>query len=150
VSTPIADARLIECCASRRWAESMSAGWPYETDGELLAASERAFDELTAEDWREAFSGHARIGEPRDGIGAGEQAGVASAEASVIEALRAGNAAYEARFGHIFLIKASGLTAAEMLAALQERLDNDAEDEWRHATEQQREITRLRLVARFG
>ena len=60
-------------------------------------------------------------------------------------ALAQGNRRYEARFGHVFLISAEGRTAAEVLAALRERIDNDPETELELAAREQRKITRLRL-----
>ena len=59
--------------------------------------------------------------------------------------IAAGNAEYEARFGHVFLISAAGRDAPEILAALTERLGNDPATELRVAAEEQRRITRLRL-----
>ena len=55
------------------------------------------------------------------------------------------NREYEARFGYIFIICASGKSADEMLAALERRLTNDPGEELRMAAEEQRRITRLRL-----
>ena len=60
-------------------------------------------------------------------------------------ALAQGNRRYEARFGHVFLISAEGRTAAEVLAALRERIENDPETELELAAREQRKITRLRL-----
>jgi 2-oxo-4-hydroxy-4-carboxy-5-ureidoimidazoline decarboxylase len=148
LSEVIDPAGLRECCAAERWVEQMLAGVPYASAGELLEASERAFDGLTPADWAQAFAGHARIGEPRSGDarGSAEQAGAADTDPATRAALRAGNVAYEERFGHVFMIRAAGLTADEMLSALHQRLHNTPEAEFRTATEQQREITRLRLL----
>jgi len=52
---------------------------------------------------------------------------------------------YEERFGHIFIVFATGKTAEEMLALLRLRLANDAEDELRIAAAEQAKITRVRL-----
>mgnify|MGYP003340867131 CR=1 FL=1 len=59
--------------------------------------------------------------------------------------LRDGNTAYEARYGHIFIVRATGLTAEEMLRRLQDRMDNAPEAELRIAAGEQARITRLRL-----
>jgi allantoicase len=75
-----------------------------------------------------------------------EQAGVAGADPGVLAALAAGNLAYERRFGHGFLISASGRKADELLAALHQRLQNDPETELRVAADEQRKITHLRLA----
>jgi OHCU decarboxylase len=138
---------LLAACHSRRWAKEVAAGRPYAD----LAALQRAADEvwlgLGPEDWQEAFAAHPRIGE---GGGAAadwsrqEQAGVGDAD-DVRERLARGNAEYEARFGHVFLISAAGRDATEILAALTERLGNDPATELRVAAEEHRRITRLRL-----
>jgi OHCU decarboxylase len=140
---------LRECCASERWVEHVLADGPFTSRQELLDASERAFDTLTADDWAQAFAAHARIGEPKSGDrrGSEEQAGARDADPDTLAALRDGNAAYEKRFGHVFLIRAAGLSAHEMLSALHRRLLNTPEAEFQNATEQQRQITRQRLLA---
>jgi OHCU decarboxylase len=137
----------LAACGSRRWADSVAAAAPFRSRTDLLAAAERAFSHLGRDDWLEAFAAHPRIGEPRseDPTGSAEQLGVATASASELAALRAGNKAYEARFGHVFLIRARGLSAARILTALEERLGNPPEVELELAAAQQREITRLRL-----
>jgi OHCU decarboxylase len=148
LSQVIDPAGLRECCAAERWVQQMLAGAPYASTEELLDASERAFDALASDDWAQAFGGHARIGEPRSGDARGsvEQVGATDTDPATRAALRAGNVAYEERFGHVFLIRAAGLTAEEMLSALSRRLHNTPEAEFHTATEQQREITRLRLL----
>ena len=69
----------------------------------------------------------------------------ADADQDVRERLARGNAEYEARFGHVFLISAAGRDASEILAALTERLGNDPDTELRVAAEEHRRITRLRI-----
>jgi OHCU decarboxylase len=142
-----AAAQLLAVCHSRRWAKEVAAGRPYAD----LAALQRAVDEvwlgLGPEDWLEAFAAHPRIGEA-GGASADwsrqEQAGVGGAT-DVRERLARGNADYEARFGHVFLISAAGRDAEQILAALTERLGNDPTTELRVAAEEHRRITRLRL-----
>jgi OHCU decarboxylase len=137
------------CCASERWADAMERGRPYATPEAVLDHAEAAFDGLAREDWRQAFAAHARIGAPRaeDARGAAEQAGAASATAEELAALRGLGERYEARFGHVFLIRASGRDAGAMLAALRERLENPPARELEIAAAQEREITRLRVRA---
>ena len=55
------------------------------------------------------------------------------------------NREYEERFGHIFIVCATGKTAEEMVALLRRRMRNNPDDELREAAEQQRQITQLRL-----
>ena len=72
-------------------------------------------------------------------------AGAASAADDVRAAIEEKNRQYESRFGHVFLVNATGRSAVEMLDELTRRLDNDAEAELAEAAEQQRQITRIRL-----
>ena len=143
----IDEAALSACCGSRHWQELMAAAAPFASGAELLDASERAFDALSREDWLAAFAAHSTIGAPRagDGTDAREQAGLDGADGDLRMALAAANLEYRTRFGFVFLIRARGRSAEEMLGALHERLENDRETEFAIATEQQREITALRL-----
>jgi 2-oxo-4-hydroxy-4-carboxy-5-ureidoimidazoline decarboxylase len=140
---------LLGCCGSRTWAGLMASAWPYESQGAVLDASERAFDELTHDDWRQAFAAHARIGEPRaeDERGSAEQAGVQNAQDAERRELADLNAQYDRDFDHVFLICASGLSAAQMLAALRARIGNPPAVEFANACAEQRKITALRLRA---
>ncbi|HVS61959.1 MAG TPA: 2-oxo-4-hydroxy-4-carboxy-5-ureidoimidazoline decarboxylase [Thermoanaerobaculia bacterium] len=74
-----------------------------------------------------------------------EQAATASAPEAVLRALAEGNARYDARFGHLFVVFASGKSAEQMLELLEQRLGNEPEQELRIAAEEQRKITRRRL-----
>ena len=149
-----ATAAFLRCCGSRRWAEAMERGRPYADEPALLAAAERAFALLTREDWLEAFSHHPRIGDRGSlaarfpataGWSASEQGGVRDAGEDVLDALLRGNREYETRFGHIFIVCATGKTAPEMLALLRERLPNAPAAELEIAAAEQRKITAIRL-----
>ncbi len=143
---------LLRCCGSSRWARTMAASRPFSS----VAAIERAADEvwqgLKTADILEAFAAHPRIGAGgagRDGApqwSSQEQSGVRAATGDVRERLAAGNRAYEARFGYIFIICATGKSAGEMLASLEQRLRHTPDEELRIAAEEQRTITRLRLT----
>jgi len=138
---------LLSCCGSRRWAARVSSGRPYADNAALLTAADVAWDAATEADLREAFAAHPRIGEPERG-GAqerGEQAASADADAATREAIREGNLEYERRFGHLYLVFASGRSAPELLEDLRGRLANDARTELAVAAEEQRRITRARL-----
>jgi OHCU decarboxylase len=128
--------------------ELVSSGLPYRSDVALMAASDRAFDALGPGDWLEAFAGCSRIGVllPGDEHSVAEQSGVAGADGALLERLAAANEEYEQKFGFIFMIRASGRSAADMLTALEARLQNSAEVEFETACAQQREIVRLRLA----
>jgi allantoinase len=139
---------LAAACGSSAWVDALVAGWPYGSARSIFAAAEAGFDALAEADWREAFAAHPRIGDRvalRRRVEGAEQAGAAAADQATLAALAAGNAEYEARFGHVFLICASGKSAAEMLGELERRLAHDAATELAIAAGEQRKITRLRL-----
>ena len=143
------DARsaFLRCCGSSIWAAQMEIGRPYASLGQLLEQADRAWSEATFEDWLEAFRAHPRIGEgSRSKWSEEEQAAARSAETGLLSELAEANRIYYERFGFIFIICASGKGADEVLAALRSRLNNNRETELRTAAEQQRLITRLRLV----
>jgi 2-oxo-4-hydroxy-4-carboxy-5-ureidoimidazoline decarboxylase len=135
-------AAMLACCASRRFAAAMAAGRPYASESAALAAAETVFGSLTWPDVLEAMDAHPRIGARVSGRSAAEQAGVAD---DARAALAAGNAAYEERFGHVFLICATGLSGAQMLGALEQRLKNDEISEQGVVIAELRKITVLRV-----
>jgi 2-oxo-4-hydroxy-4-carboxy-5-ureidoimidazoline decarboxylase len=136
-------AAMLACCASRRFATAMADGRPYASAAAAVAAVDAVFESLTWSDVLEAMDAHPRIGARVSGRSATEQSGVADAARG---ALAAANAAYEDRFGHVFLICATGLTGDQMLAALRERLKNSEEMERAVASAELRKITRLRVA----
>jgi 2-oxo-4-hydroxy-4-carboxy-5-ureidoimidazoline decarboxylase len=148
---------LHRCCGSRRWVELVAAGAPFPDAAALQAAAEAAFDRLGRQDWLEAFAHHPRIGDldalrakfsphaATADLSAREQSAAAGAGDAVLRALATGNARYEDRFGHVFLICATGRTAEEMLDALARRLANAPDQELAIAAAEQRKITRLRI-----
>ena len=138
---------LARACASPRWAAQVAEGAPYPDLASLMAAGDRVWRALAREDWLAAFAAHPRIGETGAGAWSQrEQAGVSRASPAVLTALAEGNRAYEARFGHVYLVCATGRSADEMLADLERRMASDPDAEIRVAAEEQRKITRLRLV----
>jgi len=149
---------LLRCCGSSRWARTMAASRPFSSLAAIERAADEAWRELEAPDILEAFAAHPRIGPGEAGTAgtAGsdvaprwssqEQAGVRAASGGVRERLAAGNRAYEARFGYIFIICATGRSAGEMLASLEQRLSHSPDEELRIAADEQRMITRLRLT----
>ena len=149
-----AEAELLACCGAREWARRMVDLRPFRTEPILLDAADEVWWALDREDWLEAFRSHPRIGEKKaeagqtrreQGWSRGEQAGMDTAEDATRRALADGNRAYEARFGHIYLVCATGRSADELLAILQSRLQNPPEREILAAAEEQAKITRLRL-----
>lgn len=137
---------LARCCGARRWVARMLAARPFESDTALFATAERVWWDLGREDWLEAFATHPRIGQQTaDDWSRREQAGVVTATDAARLALAKGNRAYARRFGHVFLMCATGKTANEMLGELRRRLANDPATELRVAAGEQAKITRLRL-----
>jgi 2-oxo-4-hydroxy-4-carboxy-5-ureidoimidazoline decarboxylase len=145
---------LRQCCVSTRWIEQMEQARPFVSEDALYATAERIWQQLSMPDYLEAFEGHPKIGDisslkakyaDTKALAAGEQSGAAVADEATIEALAEGNAEYEQRFGFIFIVCASGKSAAEMLAILRSRLDNDMATELEIAAGEQAKITRLRL-----
>ena len=149
--SPDAAAAVIRPCADiDRWVDSIVASRPYATVAEALALADREARTWTAEDVDAALAHHPRIGERAGGdsteaaLSRNEQSSVGADEAAA-EALLEGNRAYEDRFGRVFLIRAAGRSAPEILAELRRRLDNDQETESVEVAQQLREIALLRL-----
>jgi OHCU decarboxylase len=155
LSTEDAQAEFLKCCGSTRWALQMCESRPFVSRQDVAAKADEIWRSLNEADWLEAFRAHPKIGEKKAAAAQSEQAqkwssqeqsGAATAAASVMEALADGNRAYQERFGFIFIVCATGKTADEMLAILNERLRNPPEVELRNAAEEQRKITQLRLA----
>jgi 2-oxo-4-hydroxy-4-carboxy-5-ureidoimidazoline decarboxylase len=153
---PIDDAaaQILPCCGSRAWAREMATRRPFKDEATLLAVSDEMWRNLIASDWMEAFGSHPRIGaSSAHGSSAQqsaawamqEQKEVADAGDAVKIALAEGNREYEQKFGHIFIVRATGKSAEEILQILRRRLKNDARAELFEAAEQQRQITQIRL-----
>jgi 2-oxo-4-hydroxy-4-carboxy-5-ureidoimidazoline decarboxylase len=144
----IARQRLLVCCSSERWAAEVASGRPYASAAKLLASSDAAMVGLAPADLEQALAGHPRIGERGDvdQQAASEQAGVLAADQATIQALAEGNEEYERRFGHIYLVCATGRDAADLLALLRERLGNDPETEWGVVRRELGKINRIRLT----
>lgn len=145
---------LTTCCGSTRWVDAMLARRPFGSQRALMAAAREVWASASSGDWKEAFSHHPKIGDrslterrfaATRHLAEKEQAGVAAAPDDVIEALAAANRAYEARFGYIFIVCATGRTAAEMLGLIRARLGNDPATEIHVAAEEQARITAIRL-----
>ena len=141
-----ARARFLACCGSRRWAEAMAVRRPYLSLMNMAQQAEQVWTSLAPEDWLEAFAAHPRIGDrSAQGVAASEQAGVREAAEETLQELARLNREYEARFGYIFIVRAAGRPAEEVLALLGRRLRNDSDAELREAAAEQLAITELRL-----
>jgi allantoicase len=145
---------LLDCCGSKKWAARMLAQKPFPSRDRLLEAADKIWAELEGKDWLEAFCHHPAVGskkakQKQSAVArrwsAQEQSAAQEAPTETLELLAAANQAYQAAFGHVFLICATGKTSEEILENLQQRLSNDPDLELRAAAEEQRKIMRLRL-----
>lgn len=145
---------LAKCCGSSVWVNKMLPFIPVDDMVELLEDAEEQWWQCSEADWKEAFSHHPKIGDLESLTkkfastaqwASGEQGGVNTASKETIAALAEGNSLYEAKFGYIFIVCATGKSAEELLAILQSRLKNSPEVEIQAAADEQNKITRLRL-----
>ena len=140
---------LFACCSSPRWIEQVLAGRPYPDEESLLASSDAAIAALDDSALAEALAGHPRIGAAPAGAAhewsRREQSGVATAPAGVLAEVAAANAEYERRFGHVYLVCATGKSADELLAICRSRLANDPVTEDGVVRAELAKITRIRL-----
>lgn len=148
------EAALLDCCSSPQWAHAVAAGRPYSSAVALYDAADAAVNELDDAELHAALAGHPRIGE-RAGAGhtassGHEQAGVAQSSTATLAALVEANQAYEARFGHVYLVCADGRSGEELLAVLRARLTNDPTTEWATTRDELGKINRIRLARLIG
>jgi 2-oxo-4-hydroxy-4-carboxy-5-ureidoimidazoline decarboxylase len=148
------EAALTRCCAAPQWVRQLAAEKPFLSDEELMEKAARIWNRIGPEDWLQAFAAHPRIGDVEalhskfSGTRAWtrtEQAGVAGVAEDVLQRFLTLNHQYEAKFGYIFIVCATGKTAQEMLILLERRLANDERTELQLAAAEQLKITLLRL-----
>ncbi len=147
------------CCAAERWVEKIVNGRPYASVDELLKKADEFWWTMEEPDFLQAFTAHPKIGDVDSlrakyantkAIAANEQSGAQEAAEDVLQALAQGNNDYEEKFGFIFIVFATGKSAAQMLDLLQQRLPNSREQEIRNAAENQMMITDLRIKKILG
>jgi OHCU decarboxylase len=145
---------LLKCCGSTRWADAVERGRPYLSLWHLIAQANDEWRALDRDDWLEAFRSHPKIGERKAANtvaeqsqkwSAQEQRGVAGATADTVDKLARLNRTYEEKFGFIFIVCATGKSSDEILALLEQRLNNAPEVELPIAAAEQARITELRL-----
>jgi 2-oxo-4-hydroxy-4-carboxy-5-ureidoimidazoline decarboxylase len=143
---------LLACCNSPTWADRMAAGRPYSSARDAVRQSSAIVAMLGVADLEEALSGHPRIGERADGHAQSaqwsrsEQSAAATSDESIRRELAAANAEYERRFGHVYLVSASGRSAADLLKILNTRLANTPAREWQVVRGELQKINEVRLV----
>ncbi|MEV6418476.1 2-oxo-4-hydroxy-4-carboxy-5-ureidoimidazoline decarboxylase [Streptomyces sp. NPDC051662] len=144
----VALAALHEVCAGRAWGTKLLARRPYADLNALLAASDTATSELDGAELAEALAGHPPIGRPKPGdpVSAREQRGMAGAPEELKAELLELNLAYQERFGHVFLICATGATGERMRDALKTRMGHTPERERAIVRTELGKINRIRLT----
>tara|TARA_B100000809_G_scaffold266290_1_gene328295 strand:+ start:1135 stop:1677 length:543 start_codon:yes stop_codon:yes gene_type:complete len=158
---PAADAKhtFMQCCTSSTWVNNMVNARPFASAAALSQAADHAWLGLTEQDYFEAFEGHPKIGDVSSlrakyantkELAGNEQGLVKEANDDVLEVLSQGNTDYEAKFGFIFIVCATGKSAKQMSDLLQARLPNNKKQELVNAAEEQRKIFQLRITKAFG
>jgi 2-oxo-4-hydroxy-4-carboxy-5-ureidoimidazoline decarboxylase len=152
LSPDAAAAAILSCNGAQAWATQLAALRPFATPFDLTCTADIVWRSLDEAAQQQAFDSHPRIGERHAKSATAASLALSSEEQSAAQltteteaALAAANRAYEAKFGRIFIVCATGKSAEEMLAILQHRLSNDPATERREAAEQQRQITQIRL-----
>ncbi|WP_025274736.1 2-oxo-4-hydroxy-4-carboxy-5-ureidoimidazoline decarboxylase [Haloglycomyces albus] len=151
LDTPTARAELLTCCSSPEWAETVSDARPFGSNGELREFADTAYDRLSEVQIDQAVKAHPEIGERATGRGHEsswshqEQDAALEAEEETKKELAQVNAEYRERFGHVFLICATGLGTERILAEARRRLHNDPDSEAAEVAAELRKIVRIRL-----
>lgn len=143
-----AEVELYACFANRHWASEVASGRPYRDAPGLFDAAAILLETLSDDEWLEAFKAHPRIGERGGDAPASserEQGRAMRAAPETLARLAAENRSYEQKFGHVFLIAASGRTADEIHAELQRRMSNSPGAELEEAKRELRKIAEIRL-----
>ena len=146
---------LEKCCVSKTWISNMVESRPFSSEEDVIKkAASIWYNDCSLDDFKQAFTGHPKIGDVESlrekfantkEWANNEQAKVAEANTSTIEALAKTNKTYKDKFGYIFIVSASGKSAEEMLAIINERLHHNKEDEIYVAMNEQHKITVIRL-----
>ncbi|WAH95583.1 2-oxo-4-hydroxy-4-carboxy-5-ureidoimidazoline decarboxylase [Arthrobacter sp. MMS18-M83] len=143
---------LRPCLDIQRWVEHIADARPFRSLDSLLHFARETAEPFTPDEVAAAMAHHPRIGErpkartTEAAMSRSEQAGVDPSDDGVVTALAEGNREYEAKFGRVFLIRAAGRTAGEILASLHERLAHTVEEEDIIVAGQLREIALLRIA----
>lgn len=141
-------------CAADNWINKMIQSRPFANATTLRKSALENWWKLAEEDFLEAFEAHPMIGDVASlkakfantkTTASTEQQGAANASDEVLLELKNYNQKYFDKYGFIFIICATGLSAETMLNALKDRIENDRETEVQNAAEQQITITLLRL-----
>ena len=155
LGTAEASEALTAVCGSPAWVSRMLSRRPYADGQEVLRDAEECWRAIGPDAQRTVIGHHPRIGSAATTAttsarahawSSGEQAAANASDDASRALLAAANAGYEARFGHPFIICATGLSSGDILHALSERLHNDDSTEQAATAEELRRIMRLRLL----
>lgn len=146
------------CCGAARWVSAMADALPFPSFEELLSHADGEFIKLASNDWREAFAHHPQIGERaaakmqtvQTQKWSRQEQSSAKIDSNAADEWAEANREYVSRFGHIFIVCATGKSSDELRSALRDRMSNSPEAELAIAAEEQRKITRLRLEKLLG
>lgn len=147
--------QFMQCCTSTTWVKKMVQAMPFTNENILVNSANDFWENLAEADYLEAFEGHPKIGNVNSlrakyantkALASGEQSSVNEASDAVLHALTKGNDDYELKFGFIFIVCATGKSAAQMLQLLEQRLPNNKADELVNAAEEQRKIFQIRIT----
>jgi len=142
------------CCGAENWIQKMNQNRPFLNENEVYKKAESIWFSLSSDDWLEAFTHHPKIGNIESlrkkfhntkSMSENEQSSVINADEDTLKDLAESNQLYEDKFGFIFIVCATGKSAAEMLAIINIRLTNHADTELLNAAKEQYKITELRL-----
>jgi 2-oxo-4-hydroxy-4-carboxy-5-ureidoimidazoline decarboxylase len=145
---------FMQCCTSSTWVSAMVQARPFTDKIAIAKCADLAWQALKETDYLEAFEGHPKIGDVGSlrakyantkELAGNEQGLVKQATDDVLQVLSQGNTDYEAKFGFIFIVCATGKSAKEMSDLLQARLPNNKTTELINAAEEQRKIFQLRI-----
>lgn len=142
-----AKAAFAACSSASRWVEAMLAARPFGSYARLVEVADAAWAATNGEDWRAAMSGHPRIGARTQNKtwSAQEQAGMSTASQELAHRMTQMNEIYEAKFGFVYLVCATGKSAEELASIVEQRLKNSPEDELVTAAAELHKINRIRL-----
>lgn len=145
---------FMQCCTSNAWVERMLTSIPFSSLSALSSHADANWQGLSEADYLQAFDGHPKIGDvsslrekyrSTEKIAAGEQSGVNTATEFTLTKLKKLNDDYQEKFGFIFIVCATGKSASEMLAILEQRIVNTRSQEIANAAEEQRKILQIRI-----
>ena len=150
-----AEKLLLSCCGSQRWVSNMIDKMPFKDEHAVIKqAGDVWYNACNEADWMEAFTHHPKIGDVKSlatkfadtkHLAENEQSAVNEADEETLSGLVSANREYEAKFGFIFIVFATGKSAREMLQLIRSRMKNGLKGELKVAMGEQHKITVLRL-----